>query len=126
VLEDGYKTQPAQVRYESTQGKGTWLRVVLREGRKRQIRETGAQLGLPVVRIIRVRIGSLLLGKMGPREWRHLTAEEVEALKSQEKKVGLKTQTDRTKPTGTSSRIKKSGESSRSGRSPLKGRRKQP
>jgi 23S rRNA pseudouridine2605 synthase len=41
VLEDGYRTKQADVRLESLMGKGAWLRVVLREGRKRQIRETG-------------------------------------------------------------------------------------
>jgi 23S rRNA pseudouridine2605 synthase len=82
VLEDGYKTQPAKVRYESASGKGAWLRVVLNEGRKRQIREMGKLTGLPVVRIIRVRLGSLQLGKLQPREWRHLTEKEIAALKS--------------------------------------------
>ena len=81
VLEDGYHTAPAQVYVEAPAGKGTWLRVTMREGRKRQIRETGSQLGLPVVKIIRVRIGSLLLGRLKPREWRHLTPQEVAALK---------------------------------------------
>jgi 23S rRNA pseudouridine2605 synthase len=81
VLEDGYRIAPAQVRVESLAGKGAWLRVILREGRKRQIRETGSQLGLPVVKIIRIRIGSLHLGGMKPRGWRHLTLEEVAALK---------------------------------------------
>ncbi|MEW6717169.1 MAG: pseudouridine synthase [Chloroflexota bacterium] len=81
VLSDGYRTQPADVRVESPQGKGTWLRVTLKEGRKRQIREMGSLTGLPVVRIIRVRIGSLLLGRLKPREWRHLTSQEVTDLK---------------------------------------------
>jgi 23S rRNA pseudouridine2605 synthase len=81
VLEDGYRTAPAQVLVTATAGKGAWLRVILREGRKRQIRETGALLGLPVVRIIRVRIGSLLLGQLRPREWRHLTSNELQELR---------------------------------------------
>jgi 23S rRNA pseudouridine2605 synthase len=81
VLEDGYRTQPAQVRVEAPFGKGTWLRVILREGRKRQIREMGARTGLPVVRIVRKRIGSLQLAGLKPREWRYLTAEEIAALK---------------------------------------------
>ncbi|MBN2550067.1 MAG: rRNA pseudouridine synthase [Anaerolineales bacterium] len=81
VLEDGHRTAPAQVTVESTFGKGVWLRVILREGRKRQIRETGTLTGLPVVKIIRLRIGSLQLGGLKPREWRHLTAQEVAALK---------------------------------------------
>jgi 23S rRNA pseudouridine2605 synthase len=82
VLEDGYKTAPAQVALESTSGKGAWLRVIMKEGRKRQIRETGALIGLPVVKIIRVRIGSLLLGNLRPREWRILTQQEISDLKS--------------------------------------------
>lgn len=81
VLEDGYKTAQAEVHFESASGKGAWLRVVMREGRKRQIREVGKTIGLPVVKIIRVRIGSLLLGNLKPRQWRHLTAAEVAALK---------------------------------------------
>jgi 23S rRNA pseudouridine2605 synthase len=83
VLEDGYRTAPAQVRMDRTQGKGAWLRVILKEGRKRQIRETGSQLGLPVVKIIRGRIGTLQLGGLKPREWRYLSEAEVAALKGQ-------------------------------------------
>jgi 23S rRNA pseudouridine2605 synthase len=81
VLEDGFKTGPAEVHIISKQGKGTWLKVILKEGHKRQIREMGKQTGLPVVRIIRVRIGTLLLGNLKPKEWRYLTPQEVEQLK---------------------------------------------
>ncbi|HTX91400.1 MAG TPA: pseudouridine synthase [Anaerolineales bacterium] len=81
VLEDGYRTQPAEVYVESKYGKGAWLRVTLKEGRKRQIREMGALTGLPVVRIIRVRIGDLHLGNLKPKQWRVLTPQEVEGLK---------------------------------------------
>ena len=88
VLDDGYKTAPAQVEKAATAGKGAWLRVVLREGRKRQIRETGRLLGLPVVRIIRIRIGSLLLGNMKPGEWRYLTEKEVSDLRLGKPPVG--------------------------------------
>jgi len=80
VLEDGYRTKPAQVSYESTSGKGAWLRVVLHEGRKRQIRETGSLLGLPVVKIIRTRIGSLQLSNLKPRQWRYLSSQEIKHL----------------------------------------------
>lgn len=84
VLADGYRTAPAEVSVVEPFGKGAWLRVVLREGRKRQIRETGAQIGLPVVRILRTRIGPLSLGKLRPGEWRPLTSEEVRLLKGNE------------------------------------------
>jgi len=81
VLEDGFHTAPAEVRVEGLDGKGAWLQVTLREGRKRQIREVGSLLGLPVVRIIRIRIGSLQLGSLKPKEWRYLTPQEIELLK---------------------------------------------
>lgn len=84
VLEDGYKTEPVNVRFETAQGKGAWVRVVMGEGRKRQIRETCAQLGLPVVRILRIRIGGLHIGNLKPRLWRYLTAHEVRALKEKD------------------------------------------
>jgi len=86
VLEDGYKTAPVHVRFEETQGKGAWVRVIMKEGRKRQIRETCAQLALPVVRIVRVRIGSLRLSNLKPRQWRYLTVDEVAELKGSELK----------------------------------------
>ena len=85
VLEDGYKTQPVNVRFESAQGKGAWVRVVMGEGRKRQIRETCQQLGLPVVRILRVRIGTLQIGNLKPRQWRYLTTQELDGLKGNER-----------------------------------------
>lgn len=93
VLEDGYKTQPAQVRVETQAGKGMWLRVIMKEGRKRQIREIGAKLGLPVVRIVRVRIGTLRLGTLKPGEWRYLTPQEVAALKGEAPGLHLRSKT---------------------------------
>lgn len=122
VLEDGYKTQPVEVRVETLVGKGAWLRVVLREGRKRQIREMGALTGLPVVRIVRIRIGPLLLGALKPKEWRHLTAAEVEALKRGDKQPvrqprSVRKPTDR-KPVGRPVR----GQSETGERPPRRGR----
>jgi 23S rRNA pseudouridine2605 synthase len=81
VLEDGYRTAQAQVRLEGISGKNAWLRVILHEGRKRQIREMGRLTGLPVLRIQRIRIGSLLLGELKPGQWRNLRPEEIRALK---------------------------------------------
>ncbi len=81
VMPDGYRTAPARVDVEAHSGKGTWLRVIMKEGRKRQIRDTCRQIGLPVVSIIRLRIGSLRLGNLKPREWRYLTPFEINELK---------------------------------------------
>jgi 23S rRNA pseudouridine2605 synthase len=82
VLEDGFKTSPAQVMVDMVAGKGAWLNVVMKEGHKRQIRATAAQIGLHVVRIVRVRIGTLRLGRLKSGEWRNLTQAEVTTLKS--------------------------------------------
>ncbi|GAB4579108.1 MAG: hypothetical protein Fur0022_18460 [Anaerolineales bacterium] len=97
VLEDGHRTLPAKVRVEEVSGENTWLRIVMHEGRKRQIREIGAQIGLPVLRLIRVRIGTLQLGHLKLREWRHLSPEEIKALKNLTGNVKPKPQSPSTK-----------------------------
>jgi pseudouridine synthase len=81
VFLDGSKTAPAEVSILRHEKDRTWLRVVLREGRKRQIRRVGAMLGHPVHQLIRVRIGSVHLGDLKPGEWRHLTKQEIEQLR---------------------------------------------
>jgi 23S rRNA pseudouridine2605 synthase len=87
VLDDGDKTAPAEVGFIASSGKGAWIRVVMGEGKKRQIREVGRLLGLPVVKIIRLRIGTLKLGSLKPRQWRHLTENEVKELKGEKGKM---------------------------------------
>jgi len=81
ILEDGYRTSPAKVWLESFKGKGAWLRVIMGEGRKRQIREIGKRIGLPVVKIIRVRIGTLEIGSLKPGQSRPLSKKEIQSLK---------------------------------------------
>jgi hypothetical protein len=55
----------------------------MREGRKRQIRETAEVLGLRVRRLVRIRIDGLRLGSLSPGEWRRLTEAEVRRLKGE-------------------------------------------
>ena len=81
VLEDGYRTAPTKVWIDNFQGKGAWLRVIMGEGRKRQIREIGNRIGLPVVKIIRVRISTLHVGSLKPGQSRALNKKEIDALK---------------------------------------------
>ena len=50
---------------------GSWLEVVLTEGRKRQIRRMCAILGHPVQQLVRLRIGPFALGALPPGHWRH-------------------------------------------------------
>ena len=58
--------------------KNAWLELVLHEGRNRQIRRLLAAFDIGVLRLIRVAIGSLLLGTLPKGRWRALTADEVE------------------------------------------------
>ncbi|MFZ2097852.1 MAG: pseudouridine synthase [Anaerolineales bacterium] len=82
VLDDGFHSSPAKVEVETHSGKGSWMRVIMKEGHKHQIRDTCRQIGLPVVSIIRVRMGSLRLGNLKPSQWRYLTPAEIESLKN--------------------------------------------
>ncbi|MGD8457721.1 MAG: pseudouridine synthase [Anaerolineales bacterium] len=85
VLEDGYRTAPAKVYVEGLKGKGAWLRVVMKEGKKRQIREIAKQIGLPVVKLVRIRIDTLYLGNLKPGEWRYLSEYEIQSLKNEKR-----------------------------------------
>ena len=82
VVLEGQRTAPAQVARAERAPTGTWLRIVMHEGRKHEIRDTGKLLGLPVQRLIRVRMGGLRLGNLQPGEWRRLKSEEVTQLRA--------------------------------------------
>jgi len=78
LLPDGLKTLPAQCWLENDQT--AWLRVVMRQGRKRQIRETARVLGLHVRKLIRVRVGKLKLGDLKSGQFRELSKTEIREL----------------------------------------------
>ena len=81
VLEDGYRTLPAKVEVKAYSKSGAWLIITLREGKNRQIRRTGARIGLPVRQIRRMRIGPVELGKLQPGNFRYLKPEEIQELR---------------------------------------------
>jgi 23S rRNA pseudouridine2605 synthase/23S rRNA pseudouridine2604 synthase len=73
---DGRRTRPAVVR-AITRRK---FRIILKEGRNRQIRRMVGHVGHRVVRLKRIRFGYLRLGELAPGVWRHLTPPERERL----------------------------------------------
>jgi 23S rRNA pseudouridine2605 synthase len=79
---EGKPLKRAIVEKMSEEGDNTWLRVVLTEGRKRQIREVADILGHPVLVLRRVRVGPIKLGNLKPGKWRFLTPSEVDRLKN--------------------------------------------
>ncbi len=52
----------------------SWLELVIREGRNRQVRRMTAAVGLPTLRLVRVRIGDWTLDGLAPGEWREVPA----------------------------------------------------
>ena len=58
----------------------TVVRITLCEGRNREIRRILAKLGHKVIRLKRVRIGSLTLRNLAPGQWRFLSKAEITAL----------------------------------------------
>jgi 23S rRNA pseudouridine2605 synthase len=101
VLLDGKPTAPARLSVVKSQGDATLLRIVMHEGRKRQIRRVAALLGHPVQELKRVRLGPLNLGTLELGQWRTLTAKEIrelERLKQQPRKSrGRRTRSSRGK-----------------------------
>ena len=57
-----------------------WLRLVLREGRNRQVRRMTAAVGFPTLRLVRVAVGPIVLGQLAPGQWRELSPVERGAL----------------------------------------------
>jgi pseudouridine synthase len=84
IVLDGERTQPAAVTLlRVIQGKTVAhavLEVVLTEGRNRQVRRMFEAVGHPVIRLTRVRIGSVRIGHMKPGDLRELTPKEIQAL----------------------------------------------
>ncbi len=70
---DGIALKPARVSWQNRDQ----LRVVLREGRKRQIRRMCELVGLSVLGLKRVRVGRVTLGDLPIGQWRHLGPDEA-------------------------------------------------
>lgn len=77
----GHLTGPVKIRVLRRDEGCTLLEIIMREGRKRQIRRIAAGLGHPVIRLIREKIGPISLGNLEPGAWRNLTVEEVSLLR---------------------------------------------
>ncbi len=79
---DGVELSPARVKPLERQGDRGILSVVIHEGKNRQVRRMCAMAGLKVLRLRRVREGTLELGALGPGHWRRLTEEELRGLRA--------------------------------------------
>jgi 23S rRNA pseudouridine2605 synthase/23S rRNA pseudouridine2604 synthase len=75
----GVMTRPARVRRVS----GNRFRIVLMEGKNRQIRRMVKKVGNRVVRLHRIRVADLKLGGLAQGSWRHLRPAETRQLLNQ-------------------------------------------
>lgn len=79
-LDDG-KTLPALVRVMSIKESNAWIEISIREGRYRQVRRMCEAVGHEVLKLKRVSVGPIRLGRMRAGEWRFLSRKEVDSLK---------------------------------------------
>ncbi len=79
-LSDG-PTRPATVTRLRDSARFTHFEITLTEGRNRQVRRMVEALGARVLKLVRVRIGSIAIGPLPIGKWRLLTRYEVDALK---------------------------------------------
>jgi 23S rRNA pseudouridine2605 synthase len=80
VIDGGESLRAKQARVLRGGEKNTWLEIVLDEGKNRQIRRMFEALGIEVLRLIRVAIGPIVLGRLAKGESRALTEAEKSAL----------------------------------------------
>ncbi|MEN8907094.1 MAG: pseudouridine synthase [Clostridiales bacterium] len=81
ILIDNYKTKPAQVELLKLKDEYSFLKIIIKEGRNRQIRKMCENLDLDIIRLKRISIGRLELGNLRKKMWRHLEVDEVKYLK---------------------------------------------
>jgi len=81
VIED-YKTAPAVVEILNKNNNGTMrVKVIISEGKNRQIRKMFDKLNTPVIRLKRVAVGDITLDGLEEGKYRSLTTEEIEQLR---------------------------------------------
>ncbi|HWE64591.1 MAG TPA: pseudouridine synthase [Chloroflexota bacterium] len=80
IMLEGRPARPLAAFESGRSGFAGIVTIVLQEGRKREVRLLCAAADLPVQRLVRRRVGSLLLGWLATGHWRYLDAREVEAL----------------------------------------------
>ena len=79
-LDDGV-TGPAEVAVERVLPGKAWLRVTIREGKRREVRRMFEAVGHPVDRLVRVRFGPIDLGDLPTGRWRRLGERDIDALR---------------------------------------------
>jgi len=92
VIIEGMKTKPAEIELLSEEPilppravlirfrknvPTAWIKLVLHEGRNRQVRKMTAAVGHPTLRLMRIKIGSLEIENLKPGEWKEITRHQI-------------------------------------------------
>ena len=83
IVLDGYRIRPPRVVLTRQHGTKAEFLVTIHEGRNRQVRRMCQSAGMEVLRLTRIREGSLSLGNLPTGKWRELTDREVRSLFSE-------------------------------------------
>ncbi len=78
----GYTTAPALLKIVERRKNSSLLKIIIHEGKNRQVRKMCEAIGHPVINLTRVEVAGLQLGSLKPGEYRKLSEDEVEWLKS--------------------------------------------
>jgi 23S rRNA pseudouridine2605 synthase len=81
VLDDGYKTQPAEAFVIREDRGNTWVQLTLTEGKNRQIRRMGEAIDRRVMRLARQSFAGIDIEGLRPGEFRPLSKDELSKLK---------------------------------------------
>lgn len=76
-------TAPAKVKRIRKTENNSWIEMTIYEGKKRQIRRMLEKVGHPVMRLMRIRINGLEMGKLAPGARRRLALRELEMMKKE-------------------------------------------
>ncbi|MGN0557795.1 MAG: pseudouridine synthase [Acutalibacteraceae bacterium] len=86
VLDDGYKTHPADVTVAVSEAERIVMIITIYEGKNRQIRRMCEAVGLELIRLKRIAVGEVRLGMLAQGKWRDLTEQEIRSLYSYAKR----------------------------------------
>lgn len=81
VILDGKATSPAEVEVVEIKDSSSVLKIVIHEGRNRQVKRMCEAVGHPVLKLTRTAVGKLTLGNLQSGKWRYLSQHEVKLVR---------------------------------------------
>lgn len=89
VILDGKPTSPADVEVVEEGTKTAVLKIIIHEGRNRQVKRMCEAVGHNVLRLRRIAVGKLTLGDLKPGQWRTLTNRELRLVRGEKDGISI-------------------------------------